>query len=532
MGEVKQRKTGFRKRWGTVFISILCMGLLAGCQETPEDTIVRQKKSDNIKKYESNEEHPEEKQETEEEQGNPEEKKENVKRVLETPERYKNQASYQNGNLVIDTDAEILVPEGDHMNTYKVTAQEMNQELIDKITQAFFEGDKIYQEYGYFQWTKEQYQQDITMLKKFKAEGNLDPYNLGTYEDGSKIFDIDSVIEYDEENMKTAPDEIEKIEVTPSFGLEWVEGYGEEATKRVDDNRFSGAVETDNGVYTYTISGSDGYTADVRVLIQKTREDMADFRVPKNWWDGRIELDNEYISKEEGKQPSISEETIQNMLNISYEDAEKTAREKIDRLGWDWEITDWDYSLLKSGYDNLTEETLLDVGYVFYFGRVLDGIPVTFTDSYGGAWEDADSTLVPWSYERCEVIVGDDGIQKVEIYNPYHVEGIETENVKLMDFDSVMQIYEQMMEISNSDILQYAENMTYHVNKIQLGYTRIYDPTVESTTGIMVPVWDVFGGSQTEYEDHTEINTGEHSRQSMLTINALDGTIIDRGLGY
>ena len=59
-----------------------------------------------------------------------------------------------------------------------------------------------------------------------------------------------------------------------------------------------------------------------------------------------------------------------------------------------------------------------------------------------------------------------------------------------------------------------------------------YDPTVESTTGIMVPVWDVFGGSQTEYEDHTEINTGEHSRQSMLTINALDGTIIDRGLGY
>ena len=82
-------------------------------------------------------------------------------------------------------------------------------------------------------------------------------------------------------------------------------------------------------------------------------------------------------------------------------------------------------------------------------------MPITFTDSYGGALEDMDSTVTPWSYERCEVIVGDDGIQKVEIYNPYVVDGIQTEHVKLMDFDSIIKIYEQMMEVSNAEVTEF-----------------------------------------------------------------------------
>jgi hypothetical protein len=143
-----------------------------------------------------------------------------------------------------------------------------------------------------------------------------------------------------------------------------------------------------------------------------------------------------------------------------------------------------------------------------------------------------DSTLIPWSYERCEVIVGDDGIQKIEIYNPYKVEGIEMENVKLMDFDSIMKIYEQMMEISNANMLEYSNSYTVHIKRIQLGYTRIYDPTVDSTTGVMVPVWDFFGGSDSENQEYMDKNSGEHSKQSFLTVNAVDGTIIDRGLGY
>ena len=99
-----------------------------------------------------------------------------------------------------------------------------------------------------------------------------------------------------------------------------------------------------------------------------------------------------------------------------------------------------------------------------------------------------DSTLVPWSYERCLVIVGDDGIQEVTLLNPYDIGEIKTENVKLMDFESVINIYEQMMEVSNADILNYESKRTFHIRKIKFGYTRIYDPATDNETGLLVPV--------------------------------------------
>ncbi|MCI9492372.1 MAG: hypothetical protein HFH42_04480 [Lachnospiraceae bacterium] len=54
MGEGKQKAKAVRKRWIIIFAAALCISYCSGCQNTPEDTIVRQKKSDNIKKYESN----------------------------------------------------------------------------------------------------------------------------------------------------------------------------------------------------------------------------------------------------------------------------------------------------------------------------------------------------------------------------------------------------------------------------------------------------------------------------------------------
>ena len=120
----------------------------------------------------------------------------------------------------------------------------------------------------------------------------------------------------------------------------------------------------------------------------------------------------------------------------------------------------------------------------------------------------------------------------VEIYNPYVIGDVQTENVKLMDFDSIIKIYEQMMEVSNADITKYESNRTFHIKKIVLGLGRIYDPATDNDSGLLVPVWDFIGGFDAVNDDYTMKNNGEYSNQSYLTINAIDGTIIDRGLGY
>lgn len=495
-----------KKKYRAALAAGLCISVLTGCQETPGSSIVKQKGAENIKEYASAEG--------------------SIQEMVQAPEKYQNKASYENGALVIDTDAEVILPEATSINTYKVSAQEAGQKLIDKITKIFFEGDKVYHAYSYNELTKDWYREEITRLKQYKAEGNLDPYEYGTDENGDLYFNIDEVIARDEADMANAPDEVQKEEVKPSFGLEWEDGKGEESQKVVDETEFRGMVETGHGIYSYNII-SGTVTKDLKVEIIKNREDLPDPRKFSVWGEGRYLMDME--GEDAG---TMSEEDIQELLDISYEDAAQAAEEKIGQLGWDWEITDWDYAVYHHGEGNATKENTLDTGYIFYFSRILDGVPVTFTDSFGGALEDMDSTVVPWSYERCEVIVGDDGIQQVELYNPYLVEEVQTENVKLMDFDSIAKIYEEMMEVSNANIIEVEKQRTYHIKRIQLGYSRIYDPNVDNTTGILVPVWDFFGGFDSEMDGHVSKNNGEHSKQSFLTINAIDGTVIDRELGY
>lgn len=414
----------WRRLGAAVIASSLVMGAIAGCEKTPENSIIKEKGSKAIKGYESLGED------------------EGVSLVdkLNIPEHYTNNASYEDGGLVIDTDAQVIVPQVSSMDTINVSALKADSALLDMVTKAFFGDSKIYDATTYLRQTKEQLQNQLTQLKKYKAEGNIDPYNYGKDENGNLQYDIDAEIERYENEINTAPENVEKKEIKPEFGIEYID----EKTGAVEkmDDYFGGVVEMDNGNYDYMafISGPD-----VKFEIRKIRTDLPDLQEFSAWQEG------EYIM---------------------------------------------------------------------------------------------DSTLVPWSYERCDIIVGENGIAQAELLSPYKVGEVQTENVKLMDFNSIMEIYEQMMEVSNVDILNYEKKRTFHIKKITLGYSRIYNPESKNDEGLLVPVWDFFGAFDVEgelvEEDESgrrttpisEKHSGEHSNQSFMTINAIDGTVIDRSLGY
>ncbi len=129
-----------------------------------------------------------------------------------------------------------------------------------------------------------------------------------------------------------------------------------------------------------------------------------------------------------------------------------------------------------------------------------------------------------------------------------------------------MDIYEKMMLIKNADYMENAKELTYKIDRIVFGYTRIYEPKSDSRSGVLVPAWDFFGsyegytriyepksdsrsgvlvpawdffGSyEGTYKEGAEWETGSENflyapqYESYLTINAIDGSVIDRGLGY
>ena len=55
--------------------------------------------------------------------------------------------------------------------------------------------------------------------------------------------------------------------------------------------------------------------------------------------------------------------------------------------------------------EEVKRDNVSDAGYLFHFTRKLDGIPVTYTESYGGGVEDMDRTWDPWGYPdgECQI---------------------------------------------------------------------------------------------------------------------------------
>ena len=118
--------------------------------------------------------------------------------------------------------------------------------------------------------------------------------------------------------------------------------------------------------------------------------------------------------------------------------------------------------------------------------------------------------------------------------NPYTIGETKTENLNLLPFSEIMKTYEKMMVVTNADNMEYEKSRVYDIDRIVLGYARIYEPSTDPHTGLLVPVWDFFGSRKVEgdYDGNSYSDITDYPNWSFLTINAVDGSIIDRDLGY
>ena len=97
-----------------------------------------------------------------------------------------------------------------------------------------------------------------------------------------------------------------------------------------------------------------------------------------------------------------------------------------------------------------------------------------------------------------------------------------TEYTKMKDFDNIMDIFKKMIIINYANVPD-GEMRVIEIDKIELGLMRVLEPDSQSS-GAVIPVWDFYGKINGEnYED---------SDKTFLTINAIDGSIIDRTVGY
>lgn len=510
-----------------IAISLLCVSALTGCQETPEEVLVK----------------PKEQNEQSYEEATSEEK---IAERLGIESTYS--ASFQTADGKTDFTAdhvEVEYPDVNHIPVYQVSLRKFDQDFIDQITKALFGDAPVYFRLDYETRSKSEIMEEIEYMKECIAKGELDPYDLEHGEDAGKHFDIYTYIEELEEEYKNAPEEYTHKTVTPSIDFDpEANGYEipEEWKEYYEDDIFDGyAVVDEDHVYFYEIMDYEKYGGEKTIKAVRNRfKDTGSKDV--GWSSCFSEIlstpESEWFNSTLSKY-GIEESELEEKAGISQEDALKQADALVEKMGIEGMTVNYSRpAVMTIGVPDGSEECG-DVGYEFQYTRTLDGISTLYT-VMDNTTSMEDSTVSSIRYEAISIIVSEEGIEQVELRNINEIGEIKQNNPVLLSYEEILEKYEDMMLIQCAQIPD-DEDYTRHivVEQVVLSYMRL----TEAGTGnyLLVPVWDFLGKDwDTDYSVGYIGANGEFqeacgmvwSPLPLLTINAMDGSVIDRTMGY
>ena len=167
-----------------------------------------------------------------------------------------------------------------------------------------------------------------------------------------------------------------------------------------------------------------------------------------------------------------------------------------------------------------------------------------FTRSYNGAQEDyvgeylglsvtdGESTQVQrlWKPEYFSIIMNNGEIEDIYWKNPSQIVKVDNENVKILPWSEIQKIFEKQMEFLLTPSSEGGDSMFWwkpsdiKIERITLGLAKML--MKDSGEYKLIPVWNFFG------RDNSNSDMEDAEEKCYVTINALDGTIMDRDVMY
>lgn len=169
------------------------------------------------------------------------------------------------------------------------------------------------------------------------------------------------------------------------------------------------------------------------------------------------------------------------------------------------------------------ERAILDTGYQMQYVRSLNGFPIGYTGIKGTYVEEGNELSV-WPYETIEVCVAKDGVVYFKWTAPTEEPIIELDDTQLMSFDEISSVFERMIMVRHSYAQTINDNgsdghLSINISKVRLSLMRVRAKN-NNDMGLVIPVWDYYGSE------------GPIEETIVLTINAIDGSMVSRELGY
>ena len=399
------------------------------------------------------------------------------------PERLTETWSSRDGKVTVLADAAVTAEQGTALPVALVERRQFTQEDLDRLLAAFAKGNPCR---GGSVVTKQDLQKTVDILHK-------------NYDGKEWPEDALEILEDCQKKMKTAPD-AENIPPVTTFWMD--EG--------MDCPVFYADAAVDGTDWRFEIV-DNGTTMCQAILYQKDYGPIGSSRLQLERGENfGYQKPEQCISPEQAR--SIGDGLME-QLGLSYMvcDDIRTGLNGAQLL----------YYVPTVGGIRLScipEETRTPEGKISPY--------VTYQDS-------ADSEDLYWRNEAVWMEIGTDGILSFQWEMPCTVTELVTEHAALMPFEGIGGIAGMMLPKLVEEAVDTGKNLydpaySTEIHRVNLTLMRIRDK--DSYLGRVVPVWD-FWGSVGEASQNGS-GEGTNPDRVLLTLNAVDGSVIQRDLGY
>ncbi len=484
---------------------MIAAAFFAGCQATPEEPVVCQKDMEQLIEKAVAEDNTQ--------------KDISLREYLDAPEIYTASFYGYNGDLTVNVDANVTVPDSNGISAMRVSRHDFTQEEADKMMEVFLQGATLYD--ADHPLTKAEIQDKLVQLyamRDLPEAASAAGTNPHAAQEGDYIQEN---IEYYENLLADAPETIELVPAETTF-------HPSDAATNPNARVIEGISTVNESAYLFINNGFYNEN-NVEAIFINARQSL----------DGSYNSVPYTILNEE----DLSERQPSETFTLTESDAQSVAEDLLAKLGMSYmTCVDTKYAAIENFTPGVAEGEVGMVvepaqreyekwAYSLQYQRAVNGIPVTLTDFSGGvSASDTNAASVPWPYERLTIIVDETGVVYFDYISPYSIEDTVTENATLLDFSKITSIFEKMLPITYGYLDEEDYSLQVDITEVRLGLMRITEQNSRDR-GLLIPVWDFFG-EVTTVPDEGEPNKMSGGGGSLLTINAIDGAIIDRSLGY
>lgn len=510
-----------KKKCMALMLSGMMVFTLAGCASNPEKSVVKEKNMDKMLQ---------EAQKTDD-TNTFDQIREEVKKY----ETYKTRIEDKKLKVVVDVDAKVEVPEVEKLSVYRVRAQKIKQDFLERVQKTLTPGMVYYDGSKAKTRTKSDVAKEINDYKK-------------ELNDAKKSGDTAMVEEYEDsiaglkKEYEKAPDKVKLTDHPSQNKILSIKDLYDSNPKDTfyswlhdlhgDGEMYYGLSDGKDGNYhTLFVQNSDNYGSCLR--YESSKNGYSD-----NLSSAVVENDLQMITpKKDGQEPEFpmvdpggSISCVGNEpLTLSQEEAEQKVNTLLGQLGLD------DYKCYEQGvYSQLLQSG--DVTdkyrnvYRFLCLRKLDNVFVNNQAGYKltDGWQGKDYVKKMWGSEVVAVAVNDNGIVGFHYLSPLSISETVVKDSRIKSFDEIKETFEKMVVIENAaQDKEAGGSVSVKVTDVNLVYTRISEKD-SFDTGLVVPVWNFEGTVLDEYG-------GEKAGKKtgiILSINAIDGSVINQELGY